>query len=449
MIYLFIYEHIYCNREGKVKMKFAQMLFTAAIAFATAGGIGCAQQIPQEQPAAYVEPSQPSQTAEPTRSDVDMTGMKGDNTLAYSLNELMPTDKNYMFSPVSIKMALALAANGADGDTKAQILKAAGIDDLDEYNKYAENLISLYAPVEETEKIEKEEEEYIFDEKHEKTQLSIANSIWLNKDKAGSEISFVDTYLKEMQKFYFAGVSEVNNADAVEKINSWCSKQTKGKIPSVIDSPDFLAALVNAVYFKAEWVNQFEEYATHQDTFTDRNGKAQTVDFMEQTETFGYYGDDDIQMVRMRYSGGEAAMYVVLSGDKRVDITPYIDKMTGEEVHIKMPKFKIKYSETINSMLNKLGIEKAFVPGGADFSKMLQGGTDKFYISKVLHKTYIDVDENGTEAAAVTAMMMEMACIETEPPKIIDFIADKPFGYFIVDENTKEILFMGEYAFAN
>ncbi len=427
-------------------MKFAQILFTAAIAFATAGGIGCAQQIAPTQPPAYTEPAQPS---EPTRLEVDLTDMKGDNKLAYSLNELMPTDKNYMFSPVSIKMALALAANGADGETRAEILNAAGIDDLEKYNEYAQNLISAYAAVSDEEEKPKKSDEYeMYGEKHEKTQLSIANSVWLNKDKADG-ISFLDSYISGVQKYYYAEASAVDNNDAVNKINSWCSAKTKGKIPSIIDSPEFLAALVNAVYFKAEWVNQFDEYATREDKFTDRNGSTQTVDFMQQTEDFAYYEDNDIQLVKMPYSGGRASMYVALSGDKRVDITPYIEKMNVETVHIKMPKFKIEYSETINSMLNKLGIEKAFVGGKADFTKMLQGGTNEFYISKVLHKTYIDVDENGTEAAAVTAMMLEAACIaDPEEPVIKEFIADKPFGYYIIDNDTKEILFMGEYAFA-
>lgn len=433
-------------------MDLLQILFTAAVAAAAAGGVNLAGEMLTEPPA-YIEPAQRSaaqaEQSVQTLQQGDVKDMKGNNKLAYSLNALMPADKNYMFSPLSIKMALALAANGADGETRTQILNAAGIDDLDKYNTYAQNLISAYAAIS-GDGSQKSDKYDAYGEKHEKTQLSIANSVWLNKDEAAARggIAFADSYINAMRGFYNADASEVSYADAVNKINTWCSSKTNGRIPSVIDSPEFLAALVNAVYFKAEWAHQFEEYATHKDAFTDRNGKAQTVDFMSQTEYFNYYEDDDIQIVKMPYSGGGAAMYVVLSGDKRVDITPYIPKMSGMDVHIKMPKFKIEYSETINGMLNKIGIEKAFIGSQADFTKMLKGGANEFFISKVLHKTYIDVDENGTEAAAVTAIMLDTCAAEPEELVIKEFIADRPFGYYIIDENTSEILFMGEYAFA-
>ena len=382
-----------------------------------------------------------------TTPDIDLTDLKADNSMAYKMNELMPKTENYMFSPLSIKMALALAANGADGETQAEIAKTAGLGDIQAYNVYAQNLIETYKAV--SEKEEKQDDiRYLYDEpKHEKTQLSIANSIWLNKDKAG-DITFKDEYIKAMKQFYDAEINNVGMADGADRINKWCSDKTNGKIPHIVDSSNFLAALVNAVYFKAEWAEQFDEFFTHEDTFTDRNGEKQTLDFMEQTEEFAYYEDKDIQMVKMPYVGGNTAMYIMLSGDKRVDFTPYINKTEYQKVHIKMPKFKVEYSVTLNDMLNKIGIQQAFVEGGADFTKMLQGGTNSFFIDTVLHKTYIDVDENGTEAAAVTAILVEAtAAFEPEEPVIKDFIADKPFSYIIRDEDTGEILFMGEYAY--
>ena len=386
---------------------------------------------------------------EKVTEDIDIGDVKADNSFAYSMNELMPRDKNYMFSPLSIKMALALAANGADGETKAEIVKTAGLGDLEKYNAYARALINTYAEGEEEEK--EYYEEYYGMQMPEKTQLSIANSVWLNTDRAKElgDVSFNDGYIKNMRQNFDADIEKVDQTNAVDKINSWCSKKTNGKIPSIIDSPEFLAALVNAVYFKAGWINCFDEYATHEDTFTDRDGKAQKMEFMSQTEDFMYYEDKDIRIVRMPYNGGTAAMYVVLSNDKRVDITPYMDKMSTCQVHIKMPKFKVEYSETINGMLQKLGINTAFSVDTADFTKMLQGGANRFYVDKILHKTFIEVDENGTEAAAVTAIMVEGAAMfDPEPVVIKEFIADKPFSYFIVDSNTDEILFMGEVAYA-
>ncbi len=383
-----------------------------------------------------------------TTPDIDTTDLKADNTMAFKMNEMMPTNENYMFSPLSIKMALALAANGADGETQAEIAKTAGLGDIATYNAYARKLIETYKAQSDDEKTEDDDVYSYFEAKHEKTQLSVANSVWLNTDKAG-DIKFKDDYIKAMQKFYDAEINNVGMKDGAERINKWCSDKTNGKIPQIINSSDFLAALVNAVYFKAEWSQQFDEYFTRDGDFTDRNGEKQTLEFMEQTEDFMYYEDKDLQIVKMPYVGGSTAMYVALSNDKRVNITSYINKMENKKVHIKMPKFKVEYSVELNDMLNKLGIEQAFVPGTANFKGMLQGGTNAFFVDKVLHKTFIEVDENGTEAAAVTAVIMEAtSALDPEKPVIKDFIADKPFSYIIRDEETGEILFMGEYAFA-
>lgn len=368
------------------------------------------------------------------------------NSFAFKLNEEMPRNENYMFSPLSIKMALALTANGAEGETKTEMLNTLGITDIDKYNAFAEEFIAKYADNGE-ESAEQDETVYPYREKHSKVCLNVANSLWLNKTVAGG-IAFNADYVKKMQQYYDAELESVDNSNAVQKINGWCSDKTKGKINRIIDDPAFLAALVNAVYFKGEWATQFDEYATGDDTFTDRNGKENTVKFMNKTEDFAYYEDNDVQLVKMPYYGSNIAMYVALTDDKRTDITPYMDKMSYEEVHIKMPKFKTEYDVKLNDYLIKLGMGKAFLGGRAEFSPMFEGGGD-FYIDQVLHKTYIDVDENGTEAAAVTAVMMKVtSAVGMEKPQPKQFIANKPFSYYIVDDDSKEILFMGEYAFA-
>ncbi len=369
---------------------------------------------------------------------------EGENMVT-KLNKMMPTDENYMFSPLSIKMALALAANGATGNTQKEILSAIDVTDIDKYNEEAMAIINAYSPE------ESPTAENYYEPSHEKTQLSIANSLWLNKDKAG-DITFNPEYVMKMNEYFGATLENVNFGNAVEKVNNWCSDKTNNKIPQIIDSSDFLACLINAVYFKAEWVNRFDDYFTAKDTFTDRNGQESSIDFMDQTNDFKYYSKDGIHIVKMPYSGFTSSMYIVLGNDDRADIMPYItstNDMGYSKVHIKMPKFKTEYSVTLNDMLSMLGIKQAFSPSTAEFGQMLQGGINQFYIDKVLHKTYIDVDESGTEAAAVTAVILETgAAIDAEPEPIIDFIADKPFSYYIVDEGTKEIMFAGEYAFA-
>ena len=192
-----------------------------------------------------------------TTPDIDTTDLKADNTMAFKMNEMMPTNENYMFSPLSIKMALALAANGADGETQAEIAKTAGLGDIATYNAYARKLIETYKAQSDDEKTEDDDVYSYFEAKHEKTQLSVANSVWLNTDKAG-DIKFKDDYIKAMQKYYDAEINNVGMKDGAERINKWCSDKTNGKIPQIINSSDFLAALVNAVYFKAEWSQQFD-----------------------------------------------------------------------------------------------------------------------------------------------------------------------------------------------
>lgn len=355
--------------------------------------------------------------------------MKNRNTddFAFELNKLMPDNKNYMFSPLSIKLALALAANGAQGETRQEILSAIGIEDTDEFNGYVKELIQRYS--EET-----------------GSQIKISNSIWLNTTRAKG-MEFDKAYADKMKEYYNADADLVSSDDAVEKINKWCRESTNGKIDGIIDSPDFLAALVNAVYFKGTWSSQFNEIRTKKQTFTDRDGKKTDIDFMHKKQSFGYYEDDNLKMLELPYRG-RAAMYIVLNGDKPVgDISEYIDKIQYCDVNVAIPKFNIKFDTKLNDMLSKLGINTAFDDKKADLYSMFGKYSDdvRFYIDSVLHKTYIDVDENGTEAAAVTAVITGAASLApvTEPK---EFVADKPFTFIIADND--EILFMGEYAYA-
>ncbi len=363
-------------------------------------------------------------------SDAGETAVPAENTadgFAYKLNALMPENKNYMFSPLSIKLALALAANGAQGDTRQEILSALDIEDIDEFNTYVQNLIERYS-------------------NEDMAQLRISDSIWLNTTRAMG-IEFDKAYADKMKEYYNAEMGLVSSDDAVSKINKWCSESTNGKIDKIIDSPDFLAALVNAVYFKGTWSSQFNKAMTSKQTFTGRDGSKTDIDFMHQKDRFGYYEDGDVKMLQLAYRGSPA-MYIILNGDKPVgDISEYIDKIQYCEVDAAIPKFNIKFDTELNDMLSKLGINTAFDDSKADFMPMFGNKVSdiNFYIDKVLHKTYIDVDENGTEAAAVTAVMVEATALMPDlGPK--EFVADKPFTFVIAD--GKEILFMGEYAYA-
>ena len=353
----------------------------------------------------------------------------------FNILKFMPDDKNYMVSPFSLKMAMSLAANGADGTTKDEILTAFGIDNLDSYNTAAKELIERY---EDTSSV----------------KLNVANSIWLNKDVAGKDIKFTDGYKKLVSEYYKGTASKEDAKNIAKKINSWVEKKTNNKIKNLLPKGDakFLSVLVNTIYFKGEWAEQFEEYATKEEDFTDRNGKVEKTDFMHITERYRFYEDENMKMVRVPYKGGQTAMYLVLpTNEDKMDIATALDNMNSYEVRLSFPKFKTEYSLSFKEILKHIGIEKAFEKWEAEFDEVIFEGVkeeENVYVDDVLQKTFIEVDEKGTEAAAATAVIMNKATsMGPGMEEIKEFKADRPFIYFIRDDVTHEVLFIGEYAF--
>lgn len=366
------------------------------------------------------------------------------------LNLNMPKDKNYMFSPFSVKSALALAANGADGKTKDEILNALEINDIDEFNGILKTLIENYSQTD-------------------VLKLDIANSIWINSDKTAQK--FEDEFKKIATEYYKSEVKNVYNANAVNEINLWVSKKTNGKIPQIINSTDdFEAMLINAIYFKAAWKNVFNQSATKPDKFIGADGKETQIDFMNQTGWFDFAKTNTVQIINLPYNNnadkfsdkGEyigtevydsinISMYLIAANDNIGDINVASElkkaiadkKFESTYVSLGMPKFKIEYSENLSDALKKIGIKTAFEKNSAQFQKMFDFGNMRF--SDIFHKTFIEVDENGTEAAAVTAIAMETLSL---PPKPLNVKFDKPFYFAICDNLSGEILFMGRYAYA-
>lgn len=355
----------------------------------------------------------------------------------FEILRYMTDDKNYMVSPFSLKMAMMLAANGAEGNTKNEILEVFNIQDLDGYNEYAKELIEKYNSME-------------------NVNLNVANSIWLNEDKAGKNVKFSDAYEDIIEKYYF-GKAEEENADSISKeINKWIANKTNNKIKDMFDESlkaRFLAVLVNTIYFKGEWETKFNEDITRKEIFTDRNSEETQIDFMHETDWYRYYEDENMKMVRLPYKDNATAMYFVLpTNEDKMDIVAALDKMENYKVRLSIPKFKIEYDLSFKDVLMELGINKAFDKWGAEFkNKMFVGvsSEDNVYVDDVLQKTYIEVDENGTEAAATTVVIMDsITSIAPGEEVIKEFKADRPFIYFIMDEDTREVLFIGEYAFA-
>lgn len=367
-----------------------------------------------------------------------------DEGFSGKLQALIPDSTNYVISPFSVKLALMMAANGADGETKQEICDTLGIYDLEYENERISELLGWY-------------------NESKLLKLDVSNSIWINEDKTEQEFS--KAYKEKVEDVFSAEADTVKNNDAAEKINGWVNEKTNGKIPEILneDNNDFWAMLINAVYFKGRWMKEFSPELTKPDIFTSCNGVEHEIDFMNKTGWMYYGKKGGVEILELPYLTREdvfdengnfvetkrlenidISMYLVMS-DNEVNPEMAVDTIGTESKYIalSMPKFKVEYSQNLADSIKELGISKAFTPDEADFSGMFTKGN--MWITSILHKTYINVDEEGTEAAAVTAMAMGGSSLPPEPT-VVKF--NKPFYFVIRDNVNDETLFVGKYAFA-
>ncbi len=364
-------------------------------------------------------------------------------TFADKVAANMPEDKNYMFSPLSIKMALMMAANGASGETREEILRAVAVEDVESYNEKTRLMLDKYS-----------ESDIL--------RLNVSNSIWINSDKTSQRFS--ENYKNSLAKFFDATADIVTDKNAAKRINGWVSGKTEGKIPEIIseNNKDFWAMLVNAVYFKGRWEDEFHKAATEKDIFTSRDGSETETDFMRKRDWLSYAECDGVSIVSLPYltrqdvfsedgeyidteilDGVKVRMYLMMSDEKFSPESVLASAELGSlYIDLSVPKFNIEYSADICGILKEIGINKAFEKD-AEFDEMFDSGN--MWIDSAIHKTYIKVDEEGTEAAAVTAIGMAGSAL---PPEPIEVKFNKPFAFVIRDDANGEILFMGEYAFA-
>ena len=349
------------------------------------------------------------------------------------LLSLLPKDKNFMVSPLSLKAALALAANGASDNTLDEILNTLGYPDLVSFNEAMQKALNA-----------KSRETLVFE---------TANSLWLNRDNMA--FSFRKEYSGAMSNLFGATASETDSKNAVREINAWASEKTHGKIEKIISDSDFAALLANAVYFKGSWYSPFYERNTKNEIFTDANGQKKEIPFLEDGwRLAGYSENDACKLVKISYHTGaserQVSMVIVLPNEgvalNSIRLSEQIQNADwkNEHVSIKLPKFHIESSFDLTDSLKSLGIKKAFDKDKADFSPMF--GAKFAYLDTILQNTYIHVDENGTEAAAVT--VGGSGGRGPAPFKPIPFVADHPFYFAIVDEINNEMLFAGQFAYA-
>ncbi|NLZ36088.1 MAG: serpin family protein [Clostridiales bacterium] len=365
------------------------------------------------------------ETAPGTTDSPEADGNDDYISFAQKLVGQMDDEENWFISPHSIYTALLMAANGAGGETKAQLLDALGVKDIKWANEYAA----------------------IFREKvktNDKIILETADSLWLNTD-AMNGIEFSDSYKKLCADIFDAAVEEVTAADAVAKVNAWVSEKTHGRIKNLISDNGFGAALVDTIYLKADWEKEFDKSNTYKQVFHSKNGDEKEIDFMHQTETFEYAENSDARIAVLPYKGGAVSMLLIL-GEYEGDVEKLISEAEYSDtlLYLALPKISSESSFNLNEVMEKLGAADCFDPSKADFSPMVTAGN--MYIEKILHKANVDVDEKGTEAAAATAIILRVTAVfDPEPEKPVDFICDKPFTYLIRDNETGEILFIGRY----
>ena len=411
------------------------------------GGCGTAQPAPQETPQAADQPAV-QETEEP--SDVIVPDVDVTDDFTSSLVRFIETsgyeNQNYIISPTSFRAALALAAAGADTDTKTELLSAMGFADMEELNRW-------YSSVAESEdrfnrwlqdaidSFEDNKEFYGDSAEAPDGAFSLENSVWRNT-KASGELS--DTYKAYVKEHYDAVAENVSKDAITDAVNGWINENTNGLIPKISD--DLSASdlvLANTLYLRAAWADEFDEFLTEQGDFTAYDGRTVKKEFMHQTSEFAFYEDEETTLVCLPMQGGVNALFVLGNAENAME---KLRSASFETVEVTLPKFETETSLSGDELINfckARGAELAFSPN-ADFSGMSEEMA--LYITDIIQKARIKTEESGIEAAAATVIMMtEGAALIEEEPVIKEFKADKPFKFILFTGNgTPEPLFCGQ-----
>jgi serpin B len=377
--------------------------------------------------------------------------VEGNTAFAFDLYRLLAEQQegeNLFYSPYSISLALAMTYAGARGETEEQMAHALRFTLPDERLHAAFNALDQ----ELAHRGEGTQGKDEADRQHPKGfRLNIANAIWGQESYA-----FLDPFLDTLAANYGAGLRVLDFVRAPEEsrviINDWISQQTEGRIENLIPQGtiDSLTRLVltNAVTFNAPWAHPFREAMTEPGAFTLLDGSRVVVPMMRQAESLGYADGEGYQAVELPYDGHEMSMVIILPERDRFDefessldgnrVQEIVSDLTDRQVALKMPSFEFDSRFELSQALEELGMPAAFSRTAADFSGMT--GTKDLFISDVLHKAFVSVDERGTEAAAATAVVMVGSEMPTDPTAVD---VDHPFIVMIRDIETGTLLFVG------
>ena len=343
--------------------------------------------------------------------------------------------ENVFISPLSVHLALSMTWNGAAGNTREQMMKVLN------YPGYDDETInsSIRQLIEDLLSVDK------------KVETSIANSIWY-RDDYNVEQDFLDI----TSKYFNAHIRSLDfsNPASIGIINSWVAEKTKNRVEEIVDNitPDHVMFLINAIYFKGVWTKEFVPEHTRNRPFYLSPDKEKDVMTMETEGEFGYARMEGYSVAELPYGQGNYSMLVFLP-DTDVGAGGMIDKLDQEvwnslpdilnnkqKLNLRFPRFTFDYDLDLDSALFDLGMEDAF-DGRADFTRIEKNGG--IFISRVRHKSFVEVNEEGTEAAAVTSVEMVETSLPAEPPEIIYFLVDRPFVFAIKEKYTNSIIFIG------
>ncbi|MCD7867478.1 MAG: serpin family protein [Clostridiales bacterium] len=353
--------------------------------------------------------------------------------LLQQMQETSEVGENVLLSPLSVLYALGMTANGADGDTRAQMesVLGASAEDLNEFlYAYKSSLPDSDA-----------------------CSLRLANSIWFNEDES---FSAEPDFLQVNADYYSADLFEAAfDPDTLTAINDWVNEKTDGMIEEIVNEipEDAVMYLLNAMAFDAEWAEVYTENQIQSGIFTLEDGTEQEADMMYSEESA--YLEDDRGTGFLKYYAGQSCAFVGLLPNEDISLADYVTSLTGEnlsallgsaqtvKVNAAIPRFESDSSVEMKEILSGMGISGAFNGDTADFSLLGHSDNGNIYISRVLHRAYIAVDERGTKAGAATAveMMAETALEEPEEPKTV--YLDRPFVYMLIDCETNTPIFMG------
>ena len=335
--------------------------------------------------------------------------------------------ENILISPLSVYQLISLLSNGANGITQQEMLQTLLIDE----NISDDTLDALNS----------NNKKFINDTKNSK-KLKIANAILTNIELLNSFINIGQQYDSYIAKL-----------EGVEQVNNWCYEHTNGKIKKILDSlsPDCKIVLLNAIYFKSDWEKKFEEENTHKRNFKNADKSISKVNMMYQTLSYiNYYEDEKIQMIELPYKDNyNLSMIIILPREDKysssydylekenIDFTKLVNNLSKvEEVYFHFPRFEFEYSIELNDVLKNINMVSAFTENEADFSNINK--TIPLYVSNVIHRTYINVTETGTEAAAVTEV--EILLTSPAPPEVTyDMNVNHSFIYMIRDKTIKDV----------